>query len=146
MYEEKYDFKTSQTSSNNDLHLSLDGSPNSSNPMISVRDQEPEVPHTALDDKKRRRRQMAGAAAVGGVAGLVLVGPLVALAAAGGAAALVASKRNGPVANSTRATGEVVANVGGSIKQFEDKHQFAHKTASSVSQGCNWVSTKFNRK
>lgn len=149
MYDEKYDFKTSQTQTSNssDQHQLWfdDGSGTSTNPMISVADREPEPPHTAFDDKKRRRRQMAGAAAVGGIAGIVLVGPIVALVAAGGAAALVASGRNGPVAKGTRATGEVVANVGSSIKQFDDKHQITKNTASGISKGCSWVSTQFNK-
>lgn len=146
-YEESYDFKTSNTQSNtsNDLHFSLDGSTTTSNPMISVRDEAIEVPDTAFDAKRRRRRQMAGAATVGGVAGFFLVGPIVAIAAAGGAAALVASKRNGPVANGARATGGAVASVGSSIKQFDDKHQIASKTTSSISSGCSWVSNQFNK-
>lgn len=95
--------------------------------------------------RKERRRQIGGAAAVGGIAGLVLVGPVIGLVAAGGAAAAAAAGK-GPVGDVARATGNLASNAGDRVKEFDQKHKVTKKTSQGFVKGCNWVSKKISKK
>ena len=68
------------------------------------------------DDKAPKRSQIGGAAVVGGLAGLVLMGPLVGLVAAGGAAVVATTKtKAGDVA---RSTGDLTVSATKNIKDL----------------------------
>ena len=95
-----------------------------------------ENPHTS--------RQLKGAAAVGGIAGLVLGGPLLAVAAVGGAAYAVTSK--GSAGGVVRNCGDAVADAGVSLKRYNRKHQVVQKTANQVTQGCSWAAKRLQPK
>jgi ABC-type nitrate/sulfonate/bicarbonate transport system substrate-binding protein len=97
---------------------------------------EEENPHTS--------RQLKGAAAVGGIAGLVLGGPLLAVAAAGGAAYVVTSK--GSAGSVVRKGGDAVADAGVSLKRYNRKHQVVQRTANQVTQGCSWAAKRLQPK
>lgn len=107
------------------------------------------VNHYHNDDDEARSggatgRQLGGAAAVGGLAGLILVGPIVGLAAATGLAAVAMT---GTIAGrATRASGESVANgatwTGKRCKQINEKHHVVGKTKKGVVKGAGWVSKK----
>mmetsp|Transcript_823 Transcript_823/g.2383 ORF Transcript_823/g.2383 Transcript_823/m.2383 type:complete len:217 (-) Transcript_823:156-806(-) len=93
-------------------------------------------------DREQHRAQfraMGGAAVVGGVAGMMLLGPIVGLVAAGGAAA-AAVAAPGQTGERVRATGEVVAKAGDKIKQLEQEHQIVDK----VTQGFHKTATFFS--
>lgn len=79
-----------------------------------------------------------GASVVGGVAGLMLVGPLVGVVAAGGAA-YAAGTKEGPVGSILRGTGSLAATAGGVAKRFDSKHQVVGKTLNGVATGVGWV-------
>jgi hypothetical protein len=95
-------------------------------------------------ERRLLRRQVGGAAAVAGVAGLVVVGPIVGVLAAGGAAAGAALGK-GPGGKIARGAGGVAADAGDRIKKIDEKHQISKKTATGVSKGYNWVSSKIRR-
>lgn len=86
------------------------------------------------------RRQVGGAAVAGGIAGLVLLGPVIGLVAAGGAAAVATSR--GKAGQVARASGDVVSDAGSRLKQFDEKHHVVAKTSSGIVKGCSWVSNK----
>ena len=83
-------------------------------------------------------RQVSGAAVVGGIVGCCLLGPFVGIIAAGGAAALATSPSSaGTVA---RSTGDVAADAGVRLKDFNQKHHIVEKTSDGIVKGCRWVS------
>ena len=125
---------------------------------------EPMEQQRQQEEDAQELRQVGGAAVAGGLAGLVLVGPMFGLVAAGGAAvAATTPSKAGQVA---RAAGDVTASagdrlkefdkkhhltkktkqgaqeVGRSLKKFDDKHHVVRKTTNSVKKGCDWVSNK----
>lgn len=89
------------------------------------------------------RRQVGGAAALGGVAGLVVGGPLVGLVAAGGAAAVATSK--GKAGDVARAGGDVMSDAGVRLKRFDRKHHIVEKTSNGIVKGCQWVSKQIKQ-
>jgi hypothetical protein len=91
------------------------------------------------------QRQIGGAAVAGGLAGLLLMGPVVGLAAAGGAA-MCASQARGKAGNVARASGEVMATAGDRLKRLDQKHQVVEKTSQGIVNGYNWVSHKLQPK
>lgn len=98
---------------------------------------------TDMDDIDRKRiRQIGVATAVGGIAGLVIFGPVGGIVGAGGGAALAATNTSkaGDVA---RSTGNVAADAGNRIRHFEKKHKIIENTTDGIIDGCNWVSQKF---
>jgi hypothetical protein len=109
---------------------------NNSSQASPVSPTQEENPHTS--------RQLKGAAAVGGIAGLVLGGPLLAVAAAGGAAYAVTSK--GSAGGMVRKGGDAVADAGVSLKRYNRKHQVVQRTANQVTQGCSWAAKRLQPK
>ena len=91
-----------------------------------------ENPHTS--------RQLKGAAVAGGVAGLVLVGPVVGVAAAAGAAYAVTAKGEG--GNIARNVGDAVADAGVRLKRFNRKHHVVEKTTTQVSKATGWAAQR----
>ena len=79
-----------------------------------------------------------GATVVGGVAGLMMMGPLVGIAAAGGAC-YAAGTKEGPVGSLLRGTGSLAASAGGAAKRFDDKHHVVGKTVSGLATGVGWI-------
>ena len=108
---------------------------------IDLRDLDAEGNNNRLHTK----RQVRGAAAAGGIAGLVLLGPLVGAAAAGGAA-LAATSSRGKGGDIVRASGDVIADFGVKLKRMDRKHRVVEKTSKSVVKGCQWVSQRLNPK
>jgi len=86
-------------------------------------------------------RAASGAAIVGGVAGLVLVGPIVAIVAAGGAA-VVAATSSGLAGSVTRKSGEIVMDTSDSISQFDQEHKITETTSKGIMTGFNWITRK----
>ena len=89
-------------------------------------------------------RQVSGAAVVGGILGCCLLGPFVGIVAAGGAAALATSK--GTVGTVARSTGDVAADAGIRLNEFNKKHRIVEKTSHGIAKGCHWVSDKLKDK
>mmetsp|Transcript_3464 Transcript_3464/g.6324 ORF Transcript_3464/g.6324 Transcript_3464/m.6324 type:complete len:203 (-) Transcript_3464:178-786(-) len=76
--------------------------------------------------KKATGRQMGGAAAVGGIAGMMVLGPIGLVAAAAGSAYL--ATRNGIGGGAARASGDAVVAVGSRTRQFSQNHSIHEKT------------------
>ena len=87
---------------------------------------------------------VVGASVVGGVAGMMLVGPVIGIAAAGGAAYAAATKE-GPAGSAMRGVGTLAAKAGGAAKRFDDKHHIVGKTATGVATGVGWVVKTINK-
>ena len=86
------------------------------------------------EEKKTGKGVVIGAAAVGGVAGLVLVGPLVGLAAGAGAA--VAATTSGKAGDVARSSGNLACAVGGRAKKIDKDYRVSEQTKSfAVSTG-----------
>jgi hypothetical protein len=88
------------------------------------------------------RRQVGGAAVAGGIAGLLLLGPLMGILAAGGAAAVATSR--GKAGEVARASGDVVADAGSRLQQFDQKHGVTEKTSRGFVKSCQWMSKQFH--
>lgn len=109
-------------------------------------DEEPLTASAPTEDEELKDptgRQVGGAAVVGGIAGLLVGGPLLAAVAAGGAAAVATS--SGKAGRVARKSGDVAADAGNRLKAFDKKHHVVEKTATGVSKGVNWVSDKIQR-
>lgn len=89
-------------------------------------------------------RQVSGAAVVGGIVGCCLLGPFVGIIAAGGAAALATSK--GTAGTVARSTGDVAADAGVRLNEFNKKHHIVEKTSHGIVKGCRWVSDQLKDK
>ena len=76
-------------------------------------------------------REMGGAAAIGGMAGLIVLGPIGGLLGAGGGA--VAATTKGKTGDTTRAVGDVVASAGDRLKRFSSQHHVKEKSSKGVS-------------
>ena len=76
-------------------------------------------------------REMGGAAAIGGMAGLIVLGPIGGLLGAGGGA--VAATTKGKTGATTRAVGDVVASAGERLKRFSSQHHVHEKSSKGVS-------------
>lgn len=96
------------------------------------------------EDVMGSKRQVGGAAVAGGIAGLVLGGPMLGLIGAGGAAAIATSQSNKKPAQFVRKTGDAMADAGDRLQQFDRKHRVVEKTSNSINKGCSWVSKKIN--
>jgi len=94
-------------------------------------------------DEEPTDRQLGGAAVAGGLAGLIIAGPIFALlAAAGAAAAATAKGRTGEVA---RSSGDAMASFGDRLKEMDQKHHVIEKTSQSIASGANYISRQINR-
>ena len=126
--------------------------PPSTNPAYNA---EPEIVYGVVDEaspnnpnnqqnntreKRHTGRQVGGAAVAGGIAGLVLIGPMVGVVAAGCAA--VAATTKGVGGDVARSTGEAVSSAGDRLKKIDQKHHVVEKTSKGFVKGCNWVSKK----
>ena len=86
------------------------------------------------ESKKTGKGVVVGAAAVGGVAGLVLVGPIVGLAAGAGAA--VIASQPGKAGDVARSSGNLACAVGSRAKQMDQDYRVSENTKSfAVSTG-----------
>lgn len=104
-------------------------SPNSSNPRTN-----------SNNINSHTKRELAGAAVAGGVAGILIGGPVLAVVAAGGAALAVTNcGQTGKVA---RAGGEAVASMGDRLKKIDKKHKVMKKTGKGIEKGCQWMAKK----
>jgi hypothetical protein len=95
-------------------------------------------------DDSATLRQVSGAAVVGGIVGCCLLGPLVGIIAAGGAAALATSP--GSAGTVARSTGDVAADAGVRLNDFNKKHHIVEKTSKGIVKGCRWVSEQLKEK
>jgi len=89
-------------------------------------------------------RHIGGAAVAGGLAGLLLAGPVVAVVTAGGAAVMATT--NGKAGDVARASGAMMATAGDRLKKIEKKHHIVEKTGNGMVKGCNWVTKKLQPK
>jgi methylthioribose-1-phosphate isomerase len=101
-------------------------SPNSSDPHSN----------TNVATKSHTNRQLTGAAVAGGIAGLVIGGPIIGVVAAGGCA--LAVTRNGQTGQVARAGGEAAARVGDQIKKIRPKRV--------VAKGRQWATNRMTPK
>lgn len=76
------------------------------------------------------KREIGGAAIAGGVAGLVLAGPVLAVAAGAGAA--YAATSNSKAGDVARASGNAVASAGDRVKQWDQQHGIMQKTSNGL--------------
>ena len=90
--------------------------------------------------KNHTNRQLCGAAVVGGAVGFVAMGTVAGLAAAGGAA--YAATRRDKVGVVMRSTGDTMADLGNSLKKFDQKHRITGKAADGIIKGNQWISKK----
>merc|ERR1711959_276436 len=84
-------------------------------------------------------REVGGAAVAGGLAGLLVAGPVGGLVAASGGAA-VASKNKGKAGNVARKTGETLASAGDRLKTFSKKH-LPEKASKGIASAGNHLKT-----
>jgi len=102
-------------------------SPNSPDPRTNT-NSSPSQSHT--------NRQLTGAAVAGGIAGLVIGGPLLAVVAAGGCALAVTNQ--GQAGKVARAGGEATASVGDHLKKIKAKR--------AVTKGYKWAANRITPK
>jgi hypothetical protein len=98
----------------------------------------------APPEEKGTKRQVGGAAVAGGLAGLLLAGPVGCVVVAGGAAMCATTR--GQVGNVARASGDTAATAGDRLKRLDQKHHVVKKTSRGVVKGCNWVSHQLQPK
>jgi hypothetical protein len=98
----------------------------------------------APHEDKGTKRQIGGAAVAGGLAGLMLVGPVGCVVVAGGAAMCATTRGN--AGNVARSSGDMMANAGDRLKRLDQKHHVVNKTSRGITKGCNWVSHKLQPK
>jgi hypothetical protein len=90
------------------------------------------------------KRQVGGAAVAGGLAGLLLAGPVGCLVLAGGAA--VCATTRGTAGNVARASGDMMATAGDRLKRLDQKHHVVNKASRGIDKGCNWVTHRLQPK
>mmetsp|Transcript_3980 Transcript_3980/g.6071 ORF Transcript_3980/g.6071 Transcript_3980/m.6071 type:complete len:155 (+) Transcript_3980:60-524(+) len=140
----------SNTSSNNKASPSSPSNNSHVNPLGQSYEESYELDEPTkasrwnTDNSSNRGRQIGGAAAAGGLAGLVLVGPIVAVAGAIGGAVAATSK--GVTGALARGAGEGMASAGDEIKKVEDKTHLGAKSVNGLRTSVKWVSSKFDRK
>jgi hypothetical protein len=98
----------------------------------------------APPEEKGTKRQVGGAAVAGGLAGLMLAGPIGCVVIAGGAAMCATTR--GTAGNVARASGDMMAATGDRLKKIDQKHHVVNKTSHGIVKGCNWVSHKLQPK
>jgi hypothetical protein len=96
------------------------------------------------EEDKGTKRQVGGAAVAGGLAGLLLAGPVGCVVLAGGAAIFATTR--GTAGNVARASGDMMASAGDRLKKLDQKHHVVNKTSRGIVGGCNWVSHKLQPK
>jgi len=84
------------------------------------------------EPQKQRSGIVGGAAIAGGVAGLVIVGPLIGIVGAAAAAGLAISN-TGTAGDVARASGDVVASAGDRARSLDNKHGIVDKTKNAAS-------------
>ena len=90
-----------------------------------------ETESTDRSAKSAKDKVIGAAAIAGGVAGLVIAGPLVGVVGAVGAGALATqNNKGGEVA---RASGDVVLSAGQKAKELDEKHHVVEKTKQGMS-------------
>lgn len=94
-------------------------------------------------DEEPTDRQLGGAAIAGGLAGLILAGPIIALFAAAGAA--VAATAKGKTGQVARNSGDAIASFGDRLKDLDQKHHVIEKTSQSIASGSSYVSRQIHR-
>jgi hypothetical protein len=94
--------------------------------------------------EKGTKRQVNGAAVAGGLAGLLLAGPVGCIVVAGGAAMCATSR--GKAGNVARSSGDMMASAGDRLKKIDQKHHLVNKTSRGITQGCDWVSHQLQPK
>lgn len=94
-------------------------------------------------DEMPSGKVLGGAAVVGGLAGLVIAGPILGVAAGVGAAALATTKGAG--GDVARASGDVAVATGERAKKIDEKYQVADKTKHAVN-GTVEKAKQFNEK
>jgi hypothetical protein len=97
-----------------------------------------------LDEEEATDRQLGGAAVAGGLAGLILAGPIVGVLAAVGAA--VAATTKGGSGQAARASGDVMASFGERLKEIDEKHHVIERTSQSIAKGARSVSQRLDHK
>jgi hypothetical protein len=100
--------------------------------------------HIAPPQDQGTKRQVGGAAVAGGLAGLLLAGPVGCVVVAGGAA--ICATTRGQVGNVARASGEMMATAGDRLKKIDQKHHVVDKTSKGFVKGCDWVSRRLQPK
>jgi hypothetical protein len=85
--------------------------------------------------EEQQQQQINGAAVVGGLAGLVLAGPVMGVLAAGGVA-LTAARNHGRAGELARATGDALLDVGGQMRSSS----LVKITADTFFQSFEWTS------
>lgn len=98
----------------------------------------------ASPEEKGTKRQVGGAAVAGGLAGLLLAGPVGCVVAAGGAAMCATSR--GKAGNIARSSGDMMASAGDRLKKLDQKHHVVNKASWGIDKGCNWVSKQMQPK
>lgn len=104
---------------------------------------EGDASRASANDGNASKRQLSGVAVGAGLVGLAVGGPLIGVVAAGGAAAVATSK--GQAGEVARKGGDVVADAGKRLKEFNRKHKVTEKTSRGLIKGCEWVSEKLNK-
>jgi hypothetical protein len=92
----------------------------------------------APPEDKGTKRQVGGAAVAGGLAGLLLAGPVGCVVVAGGAAMCATTR--GQAGNAARSSGDMMASAGDRLKRLDKKHHVVNKASRGIDKGCNWVS------
>lgn len=87
--------------------------------------------------------EVNGAAVAGGIAGVLLGGPLLGVMAAAGTAYLAASKR-GDAGDWARKSGKAVTNVGKSVVKIEKENKILDRTSKELVKGAKWVDKQFS--
>jgi hypothetical protein len=102
------------------------------------------VERIALPQEKGTKRQVGGAAVAGGLAGLLLAGPVGCVVVAGGAAMCATSR--GKAGSVARSSGDMMASAGDRLKKLDQKHHVVNKTSRGIVKGCDWVSHQLQPK
>jgi len=107
------------------------------NPEHSVQEEYGDLqPNNSYDNnngpEKQRSGIVGGAAIAGGVAGLVIVGPIIGIVGAAAAAGLAFSN-TGKAGDVARASGDVVASAGDRARDLDNKHGIMDKTKNAAS-------------
>ena len=91
------------------------------------------------------RGQVNGAALVGGLAGMLLGGPILGVLGAGVSACLAATD-DGKAADFVRKGGNMAVNVGKKIQKEEQERHIFDKTADTLhlEEGVEWIEQKFS--
>ncbi|CAB9508028.1 expressed unknown protein [Seminavis robusta] len=87
--------------------------------------------------------EVNGAAVAGGIAGMLLAGPVFGAVAAAGAAYMAASKE-GDAGDWARKSGSAMNDLGKSLVKVEKENKLLDKTSRSLVHGAKWVEKKLS--